>query len=159
MCGFLGVFFVFSYMKNDFRYFFPVLGISGASLIALYITNIILKKYVKKSDDNFTDHYTASQDFPDISGDRIHNLVNQALEKTGWKYEKTSDDTYIAKTKISLQSWGETITIEIKQDKSVYVKSNCRIPTTLVDWGKNKQNVELFFDKLNKIITESKANF
>ncbi len=93
-----------------------------------------------------------------MSDDRIHDLVNQALKEMGWKYEKTSGDTYSAKTKISLLSWSEKVTIKIESSKSVNVKSECRVTTTQIDWGKNKQNVELFFDKLNKIIGERKSN-
>ena len=58
----------------------------------------------------------------------------------------------IFKTKTTLLSWGEEITIDIKQitiNKSrITVNSDCH--SQLIDWGKNSQNEEDFVMKLIK---------
>jgi hypothetical protein len=53
----------------------------------------------------------------------------------------------------SFKSFGETVQVEVSGvdgDIRVHVKSAGRLPTTLLDWGKNHDNVKRFGDWLTK---------
>lgn len=53
----------------------------------------------------------------------------------------------------SFKSFGETVQVEVSGvdgDIRIQVKSASRLPTTLVDWGKNDDNVTRFGDWLTK---------
>lgn len=47
---------------------------------------------------------------------------------------------------VSFTSWGENITIILSplgmDQTSVMIRSECALPTQIIDYGKNKQNVE-----------------
>lgn len=47
---------------------------------------------------------------------------------------------------ISFTSWGENITVILTpvgmEQTSVLIRSECALPTQIIDWGKNKKNVE-----------------
>lgn len=45
-----------------------------------------------------------------------------------------------------LASWGEDLTVHLTQvpgGTGVHIRSQCSFPLQLIDWGKNKRNVEL----------------
>jgi hypothetical protein len=53
----------------------------------------------------------------------------------------------------TMKSWGETIQVAVMGvdgDVFVHVKSACRLSTTIVDWGKNADNLKRFGDWLTK---------
>src|SRR5262249_35999652 len=50
---------------------------------------------------------------------------------------------------ISFWSWGETMTVEVRKDSSVRVRSECAFPTQCFDWGKNQRNVNKFLGALD----------
>ncbi len=56
---------------------------------------------------------------------------------------------YHFKRGITLTTWGEEITVTLMPidtfNCNVEVKSECRMPTQVVDWGKNRSNVEAVF--------------
>lgn len=51
---------------------------------------------------------------------------------------------------VTFTSWGERITIELRPINegavSVTITSECVVPTQIVDWGKNKQNLDAIFN-------------
>ena len=54
---------------------------------------------------------------------------------------------------ISWRSWGETVGVDVlgvDGDALVQIKSRSRLPTTLIDWGKNGENVRRFLSALAK---------
>ena len=57
-----------------------------------------------------------------------------------------SQGKIVAKAGTSLRSWGEVITFDIEQVDAwrtrVRVSSKPSIPTTIIDWGKNLENVQ-----------------
>jgi hypothetical protein len=53
-----------------------------------------------------------------------------------------------AKTKFNMRSFSEGITIGINENGSVRIKSECLVPIQILDWGKNKGNVNNIFNKL-----------
>jgi hypothetical protein len=57
-------------------------------------------------------------------------------------------------TRRSMKSWGEILTVQIKvvsaNECAVHVKSDCKMTTTLFDYGKNASNVRLFLQELSR---------
>lgn len=53
-----------------------------------------------------------------------------------------------AKSKLSLWSWTEKIDVTVEDNGNVTMKSECSLPTQIIDWGKNKRNVNKFFNTL-----------
>jgi hypothetical protein len=58
----------------------------------------------------------------------------------GWTISVSTSERIMAKTSISLMSWGEKIEIH-KQDEGYMVISECAMPIQIIDWGKNSSNV------------------
>lgn len=62
---------------------------------------------------------------------------------------------------INFSSWGEQIDIIVVyvNESSVHVtiRSECVMPTQIVDWGKNKQNVEKICSSLAATLTATRA--
>lgn len=62
---------------------------------------------------------------------------------------------------VSMSSWGEDITVSLvalnPQTTSVTILSECSLPTQLVDWGKNKGNVNSLFDYINRNLAYATA--
>ena len=55
------------------------------------------------------------------------------------------------KTPMSLMSWGENVEAWIShgpRGASVRLRSECAFPTQVIDWGKNRKNVDRIFEAL-----------
>jgi hypothetical protein len=78
-------------------------------------------------------------------------LAESALISCGFKIKNIDRGQGIidAKSRLNIWSWTEEIVIEVHESGSIYMESRCYIPTQVVDWGKNRKNVERFFDALN----------
>ncbi len=54
---------------------------------------------------------------------------------------------------ISWRSWGEKVAVDVlgvDGDVLVQIKSRSSLPTTLIDWGKNADNVRRFLGAVGK---------
>ena len=71
-----------------------------------------------------------------------HHLIEQALNQIGFAYTKPSDNIYEAKTSLNFKTSGENITIMFGNSDRLKVISRLKIG--LVDWGRNKKNIEMF---------------
>ncbi len=64
--------------------------------------------------------------------------------------------TYRFKHGISLSSWGETVTIQItrmaENVTNMNVISECALPTQLVDWGKNTENINKIYNYMDRAV-------
>tara|TARA_B100001996_G_scaffold382880_1_gene376111 strand:+ start:2901 stop:3176 length:276 start_codon:yes stop_codon:yes gene_type:complete len=67
--------------------------------------------------------------------------VSKKCTLLGWTISVSTSERIIAKTSISLLSWGEKIEIH-KQNDGYLVVSSCAMPLQIVDWGKNSSNVD-----------------
>lgn len=56
---------------------------------------------------------------------------------------------------VNFSSWGENIDVDVfyisETSSQVIIKSECAMPTQIVDWGKNKQNVNKFYNQLASV--------
>jgi hypothetical protein len=67
--------------------------------------------------------------------------------------ESDSSSGYIkAKTKMSWKSFGENIELRINHNGAINITSTSSVPTTLYDYGKNKENIESLFRTLDTLI-------
>jgi hypothetical protein len=84
--------------------------------------------------------------------DDVWDVANKVLHNDPKvkRVEAVNDDTLIATTKRSWGSWGEIVTIQIKEKSSgqvtLLVSSRTRLKTTVIDYGANRRT-------LNRVIT------
>ena len=82
------------------------------------------------------------------SREKILRECLDALEKYGVRVGKfdSVEGIIIGSTKMTIRSFGEIITIEVGKSSpkgiSLRVSSDCVIPSTLIDWGKNARNIQ-----------------
>ncbi|MFZ6012270.1 MAG: rhomboid family intramembrane serine protease [Bacteroidota bacterium] len=86
--------------------------------------------------------YTQTLPLDDLSHDQFIAIARDAARYLEWNIGAAPPSGFVAYSKFSMSSWSETITIQIDQDKAI-IKSQCNA-SQLIDWGKNKRNVEDF---------------
>jgi hypothetical protein len=72
------------------------------------------------------------------------DAVIHSLDELGWKYSEVFDGAFEASVRITPWSWGEHVNILLNEPNHITIESICIFPLQIFDWGKNKQNVELF---------------
>jgi len=77
----------------------------------------------------------------------IIRSVGSALSRIGWN-PSLDKNTYKASTNLSMGSSGEKITVEILANKSIKITSKCSVIFQLVDFGRNKRNIDRFLEEL-----------
>lgn len=80
--------------------------------------------------------------------DQLRHAVAQALQVLGWRFSEYPYYQFNVAIGLSLSSWGEHVTINIYQDGTISIYSECIMPLQCFDWGKNKKNVFRFFNQL-----------
>ena len=78
--------------------------------------------------------------------------VRSTFDSLGWRYQALADGAFTAQTTINLMSWGENLSVQINPDGSVQAESRCAMPLQCLDWGKNNENVRMFFHRLEAVI-------
>jgi len=93
-----------------------------------------------------------------LNYDRTFELIFKTLSALAWSITEVNKRDGIVKADVSmsLKSWGDRIHItcsSLSPNLSVIeVSSRSRWASTLVDWGKNKENVERFGNILSALI-------
>ena len=86
----------------------------------------------------------------------MREAIAKTLDDLGWRHESRHPDLYIAKVSTSMLTWGERVTISIDGGE-LDVKSGCYPIPELIDWGKNRKNVDRFLALLSaKSVTIAK---
>lgn len=86
--------------------------------------------------------------------------VVYAFELLEWHHEITDADNFRAQVPISGSSWGENFTVSLETPGVAIIRSVCRYPLQLFDWGKNRQNVDRFLAHFSpKELREGKLRF
>ena len=78
-----------------------------------------------------------------ISRGSARNVVAHAFDRLGWHFEMLDADTFKAFVSVSGLSWGEFVTVSLSEASILQIRSACR-NWQIIDWGKNKKNVEQF---------------
>lgn len=87
----------------------------------------------------------------DSNPDALRETVARTLSALGWTaYGHWSGSRFVAAVGVSFWSWGEKITVDIDGESTIWVESKCRLPTQCIDWGKNRRNVNAFFELANE---------
>ena len=89
-----------------------------------------------------------------LSAAQIQPLVSVALKNMGAEILEQNPLSISAKTGMSLRSFGEIIQVDIKTLENscqINIDSRCSMPSTLVDWGKNQNNIDEFFAELERL--------
>ncbi len=84
-----------------------------------------------------------------LKQEELINAIIKTLDNLGWKFEVLSQNHFFIKTPMNIRTFGENININVFPDGTVHVKSQC---SQSFDWGKNKVNIQTFFDELQKVI-------
>ncbi len=74
--------------------------------------------------------------------------VVESLDVLPFEVERMDDDKVVLKAGWSVWSWGEIIKIDFSDDKTITISSRCVFPLQLIDYGKNREDVERLFLKL-----------
>jgi hypothetical protein len=88
----------------------------------------------------------------DLKSAVLAAAVENALSDLGWQFKRGAYSTqFDARTGFSVWSYaGERITIQIGEGGDIWVRSECTSPIQCLDWGKNRKNVDRFFNVLSQ---------
>lgn len=76
-------------------------------------------------------------------------LTLEAAKKLDWSVGHVSETGFVAFTKFSMSSWSEEVKVKI-EGSSAQLKSECT-GSQVVDWGKNKANIEKLVETFNEL--------
>lgn len=135
------------------------LKVSGFILIFLtlflYLNNYSIKKgLIFGKLKNIPKSYL--QEIELNTTDNLKIPVNKIIDSLKWEIDEGNDEKVKAFTGPSFKSFGEVIEINFMEGNKIFIKSSSFIKSTILDWGKNKRNVERFINKLreNNLINE-----
>ena len=90
-----------------------------------------------------------------LQPDELRTAVKSALENAGWSYQILSDDEFVARIPMTGWSWGEEFRARIFPDGKIQVESKCHgYRPQIIDFGKNRTNVESFFAQVQHTIAQ-----
>jgi hypothetical protein len=86
--------------------------------------------------------------------EQISQACLQAVRQSGFKVRESDPAAgqITAKAGVNVRTWGENIRVYVDPEDRVYITSKSRFPLTLVDWGKNRWNVERIFTRLASLL-------
>ena len=97
----------------------------------------------------FSPKYSQDLSLGDITPEQFLVLALEAAKKLDWNVSYISENGFIAFTKFSMSSYSEEVKIKI-EGTTANLKSECT-GNQLMDWGKNKRNVENFIDVFEEL--------
>jgi hypothetical protein len=96
------------------------------------------------------------EDTEEFLGDRDHILRScvDAISQCGFRVMGSNEGTgLIAQARMSSRSWGEVINVDVSEKGAVHIRSACTgVPFQLVDFGKNRDNVNAIFSALEEFL-------
>lgn len=93
--------------------------------------------------------YTLDLPLEDLTSEQFLVLAIEAAKSLGWNVGHISYAGFVAYTEFSLRSSSEEFKVEINGSLAS-LKSECT-GTQMVDWGKNKRNIEDFISTYNEL--------
>jgi hypothetical protein len=102
--------------------------------------------------------HESSMTFP-AGGDEVFQACMKAASDCGFRIAESNPEAgqIEARTKMGLRSWGEIITVTISAGGRADIKSSCR-GIQIVDYGKNKANVNALFSALGPLLPPQKGS-
>ncbi|MDB5122762.1 MAG: gluP [Mucilaginibacter sp.] len=91
------------------------------------------------------------EEFPldDLTSEQFLVLAIQSAQQLGWDVGYKGADGFVAYTPFSMSSWTEEVKVTISGNAAV-LKSECT-GTQMVDWGKNKRNIENLVSTIDEL--------
>jgi hypothetical protein len=93
--------------------------------------------------------------FRKVYAKELKRACKDALDELGWRWEMDGRWRLVAYVPYSFTSYGEWLIVEV-YDEELVVVSHCRQRRQLVDWGKNRRNVERFLNRVEDILDEDR---
>lgn len=90
----------------------------------------------------FSPNYSQTIPLTDVTVNQFLVIATEAAKKLGWGLGYITETEFVAYTKMSLVSFCEEVKVTITENNAV-IKSECA-GSQVMDWGKNKANVEKF---------------
>jgi hypothetical protein len=85
------------------------------------------------------------------------DAIAERLESTmGWRLAGRGHGMLEYNVPLTMRSWGERVRITIEEG-SIRIESWCSFPAQVVDWGKNRQNVDLIRLQVKRIVSSSRG--
>ena len=75
--------------------------------------------------------------------------IREAFIEQGWTLVRDQPADMMARTKTNWRSWGEIVSLQFR-DGGAAIKSQCSFPAQVVDYGKNRMNVQNLIEALKK---------
>lgn len=83
------------------------------------------------------------------------DAIAERLEQTmSWRLASRGHEMLEYNVPLTMRSWGERVRITIEEG-SIRIESWCSFPTQVIDWGKNRQNVDLIRLQVKRIVSSS----
>ncbi len=98
----------------------------------------------------FPPKYEARKSFDDVTQNQLLTLAVEAAKFMDLDIHGICRDGFEAFTKFSMRSWSEEIQVKI-EGNILMVYSSCK-GNQILDYGKNKKNVEGFLEKVSELI-------
>jgi len=87
-------------------------------------------------------------------GETIDTIAQRLEQTMGWRLANRGHGILEYKVPLTMRSWGERVRITIEEG-SIRIESWCSFPTQVIDWGKNRQNVDLIRLQVKRIVSSS----
>ena len=152
----VSVTFVVLLRKESFIVFIICLVIISLFLFNNLVRNsIFFKPYFLSKWNIFTSKYVTDFEFDipkELMFDKLIEVINDGPMKL--KYSNKDKFMILATSKLSWASWGDNIYIyPIQLDGQSMLRFESVTPLQVFDWGKNKNNFQIFLQKLEESLT------
>ena len=133
--------------KADFENECAYFEIDKAKIDAVIEKNETEKK--RKVSFGFSPKQVDNLPVSDFSKKQLFVLAFETAKQLNWNIGYLSESGFIAYTNFSMSSWSEEIRVTIEVC-NINLKSECT-GNQMFDWGKNRKNIDSFFETFRKI--------
>ena len=88
---------------------------------------------------NLLPQKNVSIELNDTQKENLIKIISDIFFELNWTINKQGETEIHGNTSISLTSWGETIIVNLTENK-LNISSKC-VGNQLIDWNKNKKNI------------------
>jgi hypothetical protein len=99
--------------------------------------------------------------FKTIDFEKLFDVCIEAANLSGFKVvdRRTAEGAITLSSPVSLYSWGENVFVQISKFGDlveVEIKSQCKLRTQIIDWGKNKRNITKIYGYVESLLSKTK---
>ncbi len=84
-------------------------------------------------------------------GQQFLSRTWRAFKILGWTVNTTHSHGIEGNIPMSLMSWGERISVQLVNDGQAQVRSASALPTQVIDFGRNRKNVEKLLRAIDQV--------